>query len=232
MIDGVLIFMGGFLGSSHCVGMCGAFALALGSKQARLGRSAGRQLVYCLGRVSTYASGGAMAGFAGARLAIQLPAFVRIQAILCIVAGALLIWQGLAAAGLLGRASVGGNRNCLVPTFFSALLAATRLRSVFFAGAVNGLLPCGLVYAYLALAATSTTMWAGALVMTLFGLGTIPVLVAVGLGGTFVSHALRFRVLRVAAWFVILTGLISLVRGITFLQSVAPSVEQACPFCS
>jgi hypothetical protein len=54
---------------------------------------------------------------------------------------------------------------------------------VFLGGVVNGLLPCGLVYAYLALAAGAGGSLRGALAMALFGLGTMPLLALVGCGG-------------------------------------------------
>jgi sulfite exporter TauE/SafE len=85
----------------------------------------------------------------------------------------LLIIQGLISAGVLrGISWWSGSGPCLGPSFFSALLGAARLQSVFLGGVVNGLLPCGLVYAFLALAASSGNMVQGWATMALFGLGT------------------------------------------------------------
>ncbi|MCS6850826.1 MAG: sulfite exporter TauE/SafE family protein [Gemmataceae bacterium] len=209
----LLIFAGGLLGSGHCLGMCGSFVLALGSQRDRAWRLVRRQVVYGLGRVFTYAVGGAAAGYMGWRLASGLRSLAAVQACLAIAAGGLLLYQGLTAAGVLspmrGRTSWG---LCLLPSLFGALLHATRWRSVFLAGMVNGLLPCGLVYAYLSLAASSANLLVGALTMTLFGLGTVPPLALLGAGG----QALRRvgpRLLPLAAWCVVLTGVLCLVRG-------------------
>jgi len=49
-------------------------------------------------------------------------------------------------------------------------------------GLIWGWLPCGLVYSVLLLAATTTDATAGALVMVAFGLGTLPAMIATGLG--------------------------------------------------
>ncbi len=227
MIDGVVIFLGGLLGSAHCVGMCGGFALALGTRPG-LAANLGRQTAYSLGRIFTYASLGAMAGFTGRRLMAEGGALLNVQAALALTAGVLLVLQGLSAAGLLpaARARTGGA--CLGPGLFAGLLGATRLRSVFLGGVVNGLLPCGLVYAYLALAASSADMATAALVMALFGLGTLPVMVLVGCGGSLLGTACRHQLLRVAAWCVILTGLLSIYRGVALIREPPGS---ACPFC-
>jgi uncharacterized protein len=233
VIDWILIFIGGLLGSAHCVGMCGGFVLALGARGGGVYRNLGRQLVYSLGRVSVYGTAGAMAGFLGQRLIADLPALVRVQAILCLAAGLLLIYQGLLATGVLAGRWLGASKGpCIVPSLFGALLSATRLRSVFLAGAMNGLLPCGLVYAYLALAASAHDMLIGTAVMCLFGAGTMPVLAAVGCGSVFIGQALRMRVFQVAAWCVILTGILSVARGVNFLcELTLTGPESACPFC-
>jgi sulfite exporter TauE/SafE len=232
MIDGLMIFTGGLLGSSHCIGMCGGFALALGVRRGRWLANAGRQTVYGLGRVFTYTTAGAAVGFCGGRLTSELQTVVNVQAVLSIAAGVLLAAQGLIAAGVwrwgVLRATSGP---CLGPAFFGALLTATRLRSVFLGGMVNGLLPCGLVYAYLALAGSSGGLLSGGATMGLFGLGTLPVMVLVGCGGTVVSLTFRRQLFQVAAWCVVLTGVLAVLRGLGFLQMAGPLDDTVCPLC-
>jgi sulfite exporter TauE/SafE len=231
-MDWLLIFVGGFLGSSHCVGMCGGFALALGSAGPSWAANVPRQLCYSLGRVFTYASAGAAAGYGGWRLVAELRPVVNLQAVLSITAGVLLVVQGLAAAGVgggIGRRA--GSGPCLGSGFFAAWLRAARWHSVFLGGVVNGLLPCGLVYAYLALAGSSGDMLRGMAVMALFGLGTVPVMVLVGSGGSVLNGTSRRRLLRLAAWCVVLTGLITIVRGVGFLPGFSPDAGPECPLC-
>lgn len=232
MTDGLLIFLGGLLGSSHCVGMCGAFVLALGGRSpGRRLQAVQRQVVYALGRVFTYATAGAAAGFVGQRLALSLQTLLNIQGVLSVGAGILLVLQGLAATGLIRWGEkVLAPGGCPGAGFFAAWLGATRLHSVFLGGVVNGLLPCGLVYAYLTLAASSGDMFRGGAVMALFGFGTIPVLVLVGVSGAAFGLRWRAPVFRLAAWCVVLMGILALWRGVGVLE-MGPTGEPACPHC-
>lgn len=231
MLEWALIFAGGLLGSAHCVGMCGAFVLALGSHGRGLAAGLGRQVVYGLGRVFTYSAGGVAAGYAGARLAHEVTLLVNVQALLAVVAGVLLLVQGLAAVGVLRRLPWFSARGpCLGPAFFGALLRETRLRSVFLGGVVNGLLPCGLVYAYLALAASAGGPLRGGATLAVFGLGTLPVLALLGCGSQLLGRAAR-PLLRLAAWCVVLTGALAIARGVEAWQLPAASHPPACPLC-
>jgi sulfite exporter TauE/SafE len=229
-MEWLMIFVGGLLGSSHCIGMCGGFALALGNAKVGLAANVRRQVVYSLGRVFTYSLAGGVAGYAGWRLMAEFRLIVNVQAALSILAGALLLIQGFAHAGFLWRpARSSFSHACLGPAFFAALLAATRLRNVFLGGVVNGLLPCGLVYAYLALAASSGNMLQGWLTMALFGLGTLPIMILVGSGGAVLVGNRRWDILRAAAWCVALTGLLTLIRGLAFLNEF---ILHQCSHCS
>lgn len=230
MLEAFMIFGGGVLGSAHCVGMCGGFVLTLGSTQRSWTGNLGRQLLYAIGRISVYVFAGAAVGFGGWRLGQETSALINVQAVLAIVAGLLLVMEGIFSAGLLRRPWAKGGC-CAAAGAFATMLRAPQLVSVFAAGVFNGLLPCGLVYAYLALAASSCSLGYGAGIMLLFGLGTLPLLTLTGLCGTMLNVAQRRRLFYVAAWCMILTGGLSIARGVGFLQIPADSPE-ACPFCA
>ena len=235
MIELPLVFVGGALGSaSHCIGMCGPFALALGSAADTSWGNLRRQVVYSLGRVFTYAVLGACAGYAGARLAGISPGLVRIPSMLAIVAGCLLIYQGLRSAGLFQRTGVASAKSgCLASTFFGSFLAAPGLRNAFLAGLFTGLLPCGLLYGILALAASTASIWWAMAVMIAFGLGTAPVMILIGAGASAVSLAARRHMLHVAAWCLVVTGVVSVARGAGFMAAAATENSlDGCPACS
>ena len=232
MIGYLLIAVSGLLGSSHCLGMCGGFALALGAGSRGWARALVRQVVYGLGRVFTYTIGGAAAGWLGRYWENRSAGVVEVQALLCLAAGLLLLVQGLSAVGWLRLAWLSGrNSSCCWAELFGSLLRDTRAVSVFLGGVLNGLLPCGLVYAFLALAATAGSLSRGALTMFCFGLGTIPVLAGAGMGGALLGATFRHRLLTVAGWCLVLTGVLTLSRGFGFLSWFRPADQLLCPFC-
>ena len=232
MIEIPLVFVSGVLGSSHCIGMCGPFALTLGNTATTWRDNLSRQLLYSVGRVFTYSTLGACAGFAGMRLAEYVPTFVNLPAALAIIAGVFLIYQGAQAAGLLRRRAVSASSApCLGPTLLGTFLRGNSRGTILLAGVFTGFLPCGLVYAFLALAAGTGDILQGTAVMLAFGLGTIPIMVATGFSASLISLSMRKRLFAVAAWCVILAGSVSIVRGVSFIDLTGETSPADCPFC-
>ncbi|MDZ4780346.1 MAG: sulfite exporter TauE/SafE family protein [Planctomycetia bacterium] len=232
MIEWPLILLGGLLGSAHCIGMCGGFAMAIGAGANSWSQNLGRQLIYSLGRVTTYAAGGAIAGFGGMRLARAWEGWINVPAVLALVAGVLLITQGVLATGL-WRPS---NRHfqhlaCLSGSMFRSFLSAPGWSGIFVAGLFTGFLPCGLVYAYIALATSAGDFLKGAAVMACFGLGTWPMMILTGAGASLVSVQTRRKLMFVAAWCVVATGAITIARGYGYLELPSRPAAQTCPFC-
>lgn len=231
MIEGTLIFLGGFLGSAHCVGMCGGFAVLLASQRRGIGANLVRQAVYSLGRIGTYAFAGAVAGFLGWQILTAFRALNQSHAVLAVAAGSLLLGQGLIALGWFPAWRPWRMRPvCLQSGAWFQLFHSPQLRRVFVAGMLNGFLPCGLVYAYLALAGSAGTLWGGLSTMILFGLGTVPALVLVSCGGSLLGITLRRQLFRVAAIGVMLTGGLSIARGINEFRA-GGTTEPSCPYC-
>ena len=232
MIELPLIFISGLLGSSHCIGMCGPFAMTIGESAPRWHENLLRQLIYSVGRIFTYSFMGAVVGFSGMRLAEFSPGFINVPAALAIVAGVFLIYQGALAAGLLRKRSVTGSTTpCLGGTILGSFLKGRGNLTAFLAGVFTGFLPCGLVYAFLTLATGTASTVMGAATMAAFGLGTVPVMVATGFSSRLFSLTIRRHLLHIAAWCVILAGCISVVRGVSFV-TVSPEEDPAtCPFC-
>jgi sulfite exporter TauE/SafE len=217
MIEWPLLVVAGLLGSAHCLGMCGPFVLAIGTTAPAWRANLWRQCCYAAGRIFTYAVLGAGAAYCGLRLSVAFAAWVNVPAMLAIAAGVLLVAQGLLAAGVLPQRAVAAAAACPGATGLRALLTARGSTEVFLAGLFTGLLPCGLLYGMLALAASTHDVVRGLGTMAAFGLGTVPALVAAGLGGGLLGLAARRRLHAVAAWCLVLTGLVSVARGAGFL---------------
>jgi sulfite exporter TauE/SafE len=229
LIELPLIFVSGMLGSAHCLGMCGPLALSLGSTASDWSGALLKQIAYTAGRVFTYGVLGSASGFCGARIVETLPTLVNIPASLAIVAGLMLIVQGLKATGLFRRQGV-GSAPCLAGGILSHFLRLQSAGAAFLAGLFTGFLPCGLLYGMLALAMSTHSLAWGGLTMIVFGLGTAPGMIAIGTSGRLVSLAARRRLLAAAAWCLVLTGVVSTVRGVSFV-TVADKPAAGCPMC-
>lgn len=232
MIEWPFLFAAGFLGSSHCLGMCGGFALAIGGGSPNWTTNLRRQLAYSVGRIFTYAVLGAAAGYGGWRFAKLAPTGINVAAWLAVLAGLFLMYQGLVATGWIRRrAKAPSAAGCPGASFFSAMFSVPGPWRPFLAGVFTGFLPCGLLYGMLALAASTHHWSTGLAAMAVFGAGTVPVMVVTGLGGSALSHAARQRLWQVAAWCLVVAGTVSVARGSVVLLFPSASPTAACPLC-
>ena len=235
MIELPLVFLGGLLGSAHCVGMCGGFALGIGlgapSVAANVAPSThlhGRSDLHLFVprsrrgiRRVPHRGQRRRCGSTCRRCSACSPASCS-PARDC--------WRSASSRADSGRSPRGGPL-CLAGTFVGPFLRSPRSSDVLLAGIFTGFLPCGLVYGFLALASSSASVPQGLLTMALFGAGTGPLMILAGAGGSLLSHVGRRNVLRVSAVCVLLTGLISIARGLLFVQLVqAPEVVR-CALC-
>jgi uncharacterized protein len=231
MVELPMIFVAGILGTAHCVGMCGPFALAIGGTSSNWTTIWFRQAAYTAGRLFTYGTLGAAAGFGGESLVLAWPAFIYVPSLLAISAGALLVYQGLVAAGVLVKRSIGSEGSpCLATALLRHFLRQRTGWGVFLAGVFTGLLPCGLLYGMLALAVSTHSMASGSLLMLMFGLGTAPAMVLAGASGRLIAVPTRRWLFAFAAWCLILTGAISVARGVSLISNSGDSAG-ACPMC-
>jgi uncharacterized protein len=184
------LFLAGLLGSTHCVGMCGGIATALGAA-AGGARRAWQPLLYHLGRIASYAAAGAIAGGAGEAAGFAFDVS-RWSALLRLGTALIVIVIGLdIALGALGRARWlrvperwgAALWRRLAPAAQRALPAAAVPRTLAL-GLLWGWLPCGLVYSALLAAAVAGGAVRGAATMVAFGLGTVPAMATLGYFGT------------------------------------------------
>lgn len=149
----------GLVGSPHCAGMCGGFAAACGQRRGGLA-------LWHAGRMTTYAALGALAG--GVGWVIPGPAWLPAAA-----SAVLLVWFAGAVAGVLPEPAP---RLGWLGRTGARLLGRPSAAARFGFGALNGLLPCGMVYAALSIPVALADPLQGAAAMVAFGLGTLPAL--------------------------------------------------------
>ncbi|MEI6427291.1 MAG: sulfite exporter TauE/SafE family protein [Pseudanabaena sp. ELA607] len=81
-----------------------------------------------------------------------------------------------------------------------------------FLGLLWGLMPCGFLYTAQLKAATSGSMTAGAMTMLIFGLGTLPAMLAIGTMAGLLSQDRRSQLFRLGGWITITIGGLTLIR--------------------
>ena len=188
------LFMAGVVGSVvHCGPMCGVFVLGqMSERMARLPperfcewrrASNGLLLPYHLGRLTTYAGLGALAAWSAGAFG-RVAWFADLSAALLVVAALLF----LAPAVRRVLPFVGGLENA--PRFWGRRIGAVTRRinrgtvaGEYMLGVALGFLPCGFLYAAIAAAGASLHAGMGAAAMVVFGLGTTPSLMVVGIVG-------------------------------------------------
>jgi hypothetical protein len=205
----------GAVGSAHCAAMCGPLvvtidrALAAPSLRARVRHA----VAYHGARVATYACLGLGAGTVG-----QALAEAGLGRALAVAAGVVLLLVAFGSALPQGLRRLGARPAVLAARACSAAAAAGRAHPVtgaLLAGAANGLLPCGLVYAALLTASALGTSLGAVTLMAGFGVGTIPTLLVLSATTATSAFGIRSRLRAVQPVLLAVTAVILLARGLS-----------------
>lgn len=220
----------GLAGSLHCVGMCGPLLLALPLDAAGKRQVLRQMLVYHSGRILTYAALGMLFGLLGKGLAVA-----GMQKILSIGAGVFMLGMAFMAwrfERLITALPGFGAFTHEVKSRIGKLMRQNPNGSTFSIGLLNGLLPCGMVYAALAGAIATTGIPEGGLFMLTFGLGTLPLLLIVSVLGRSFSVSIRQKIKIAQPILLGLVGLLLLQRGLhldlSLFESAVPPAGIDC----
>lgn len=209
--------LAGFAGSVHCMGMCGAFVLEVGAVHTQ--RPWFAQFVYAFGRACAYGLLGALFALAGGFVALAA-AIADLQGWFSLAAGAAIVVLG--GRRLAGAPEPGWLR--ALPDRLHRSLARTRgLQALFAFGALNALVPCGLLVTMELRAAAAANVMEGFALMFVFALGTAPALVALGAMGARLMRMRRPWLDRFASIVLMLLGLQIALRGAAHLGWVEHS---------
>lgn len=196
------LFLLGFFGGGHCVGMCGglssAFALQLPPHLNR----AGLIVLLNVGRISSYVLIGLLLGWVG-QVGISLDETRWLQNGLYVFANVLLLLLGLYLAGISSVATkietLGKPVWKRLNPLLNRLLPIRSVRACLAVGMLWGWLPCGLVYSASLYALGSGSALHGGLYMLAFALGTLPNLLAMGFFAVQLKRFLQKRMVRLVA---------------------------------
>jgi sulfite exporter TauE/SafE len=209
MLISALIF--GLLGSFHCVGMCGPIAFLLPVDHNNNIRKLGQIAIYHFGRLSSYAIIGLLFGLLGKSFSL-----FGLQQQLSILVGALMILVILLPYKKFSKYNGSKPIFKIVSKVKSNLGKQLKRKSpdtFYTIGFLNGFLPCGLVYMAVFGAIASGTALEGSLYMAVFGLGTIPLMTTAIYLGNFINLNIRSKIRKAVPVFVILIGLLFILRG-------------------
>lgn len=213
-------FLVGLLGSTHCLGMCGGIVSALtfgldsGIRRSPF-RLAPYLLAYNTGRITSYVIAGALAGALSAQLLSLVPP-AQVRWAVKLLSSGFMIALGLYLAGwwpgLQQLERWGGVVWKRLEPLGRRLLPVNHPLKALAFGLVWGWLPCGMVYAALAWSLTAGSASQGAMLMLAFGLGTLPMLLAVGAAAEWLRDFVRqVWVRRMAGLLVLVFGVVTLV---------------------
>jgi sulfite exporter TauE/SafE len=200
----------GFFGSPHCLGMCGGLVTAFGLSMKDVSPAKRRALVatYHLGRLTSYAFLGLVAGLIGTTV---LEPLMKGNSTPRILLGLVLVFVGVTMLGapFLTKLERFGMRfwQYLSPLRQKVFPLTTFPRALT-AGLLWGFLPCGLVYGALLIAIVAHNPLSGAALMFVFGLGTVPMLVATHETVGWLRDKIgRFRLRQLNGAIMVLSGL-------------------------
>jgi sulfite exporter TauE/SafE len=215
------LLLSGLLGSlGHCLGMCGPLVLMVGLQlEARGWAGVPVHALYHAARVIVYVVLGSIAGGVGSLLGLS-SGLHRVAGAVSVTLGLGIVLVGASYLGWLPLRLPEGAGAWLNKAMGRALRWGD-LRGVLLLGALNGLLPCGLVYSSLMVAASTGSAGAAGLGMLTFGLGTVPALLVVGAGSGSLSVHVRQAMSRVAGVLIVLVGLQLILRGAAALGWVS-----------
>lgn len=211
----LLLFLVGVLTGFHCVSMCGGFVVSYTAENAANGKKGmGQHLTYGLSKTISYTLIGGLFGLIGS-IFLFTPA---LRGGIAIFAGLFMVAYAFSMFGFKFFRRFQFN-----PKFLTKIASSnrgTKFSGPMVTGLLNGLfIACGPLQAMYIYAAGTGSIVQGALSLTAFGLGTLPVLIGFGGIANVLSHKATRKILKISAIIVLILGLIMLNRGLSLTGS-------------
>ncbi len=222
-----LAFFTGLFGSLHCVAMCGPLVMVIPFAHSSLFSLILQRLLYQAGRIAVYSIFGLLAGLLGSGFGM-----LGLQQSLSLVTGLILLI--MAGSHFLGRSNPRLHRlqsRLVAPLVGLMGRYLSRPYGGLFAGALNGILPCGMVYAALAASLNADSVLKGGQFMLFFGLGTTPLMMLASLAPLLFRG--RPQLPRLTPYLLLIAGLLLIWKGSDLHSSHLPGQPHpvAAPEC-
>lgn len=209
-----MLFIIGLITSVHCVAMCGGIGLSQSILKKGDEKTLKNPLAYNLGRVCSYTLIGlvlgAVGGLLGGNMGLAVPYYV--QGIIKLIAGVFMVIAGI---NMLGIFPWFRKLSLHMPAGVAKLIGAKNVsdRGPFVIGLLNGFMPCGPLQAMWLVVLASGSLFAGALSMFMFSLGTVPLMLGLGSFVSLLGKKFTGQVMRVGAVLVVVMGLAMMTQG-------------------
>lgn len=220
LIAGLLL---GLASNFHCIGMCGPIALAIPvNRQNNLTILSGT-LQYNFGRIITYSLLGLLVGSIG--LSINTIGILQWISIIAGIGIIIYAWRKFFSR-LTPVLSLSLGIETFVSNNIGKIIRSKSPFKLFMLGSLNGLLPCGMVFAALLNAILTGDMLYSALAMAAFGVGTLPAMVAVTFMANKMSLQTRKAVNKAVPYLLTVVGLLVILRGMNLdIPYISPKVS-------
>jgi hypothetical protein len=213
----------GLLGSLHCMGMCGPIVLVLHGNRPFLSK-----LSYHAGRIGIYAFIGMLIGISGGALRLAAS-----QEVISIIAGIMMLLMIILPSKMISTLPILRS----IGKFYTSIQQKTQpfwkertTKGDFFLGMINGLLPCGFLYAAFLGSLNAGTIPGSALWMLIFGLGTIPSLLFVGSVSSFKNQTFQRYVKTALPIGTAVIAVIFILRGLSLgIPMISPVLPDQTP---
>mgnify|MGYP001204068179 CR=1 FL=1 len=216
----------GLMSSLHCLGMCGPLVFALPVRTTNKWNKLFKYLLYNIGRITTYALLGMVSGLIGKGfVAAGMQKMLSVGAGIFIIA-AIIVMYNPVRLGLLNQFSHWINQQ--VKAGFQRYFKSSGFFSLFVLGVLNGLLPCGVVYIALLSAIATGDSLSGAIYMMLFGLGTMPLMLTVGIAGNLFREKIKPAFFKIIPIIGCIVGVMLVVRGLNTSISPNGTIHSCC----
>jgi len=212
-IDFFSAFIIGLMGSGHCISMCGGITTMLTSALPKEQGSNFKYIFsYNLGRILSYSLIGGIAGFTGSlvvkNIGLPITGLKVIAGIFLILLG---LYMGQWLMWLTKIEFIGKKLWQYISPLSQKLIPVNSIQKALFLGGLWGWLPCGLVYSTLTWSLASGSAVNGALIMSCFGLGTLPALLTTSLGIVKIQKLIQHKIVKkVMAILLIIYGCMTL----------------------
>lgn len=213
----------GLASNVHCLGMCGPIALVLPLNRSNNWTILGGTLQYNLGRTLMYGLLGVVFGLLG--VTIQIFGILQWMSIVAGIALVVFAWRKQLKVWFPHVSNPFGIQKGIQRLMGKSMKSKSRFKLIAF-GAVNGLLPCGMVYVALLNALLAENLMSSSLAMIAFGVGTLPIMIFVPFMSNKIGTETRKKLNRSIPYVLTVVGLMIALRGMNLgIPYVSPRIS-------